>query len=172
MARNILILTILLFFIPACTTQPDPLEQTQIAIAQIETAHADLVRWATQTAAAQPTITPTITQTPTITLTPSPTFTPTPTVTQTVPPPQGTQTAIAGLTAPKGDGVYLVGVDIQIGTWQSNGEDGENCYWVRRKYDAIALDEYSGPPGVSITIQSVDYEVEFRGCGTWEYVGP
>lgn len=172
MTRKILCLSVLLTFLSACAAQPDQSQQTQTAVAQIETAHADLVRWATQTEEAKPTLTPTITQTPTITLTPLPTYTPVPTATQTVPPAQTTQTAIAGLTAPKGDGVYLVGVDIQLGTWQSSGGDGEDCYWVRRKYDAIALQEYSGPPGVSVTLQAVDYEVEFRGCGTWEYVEP
>ena len=171
MNRYPLILIVALLF-SACVAQPDPSLQTQTAAAQVATAHADLVRWATQTAEAKPTITPTATQTSTITLTPLPTYTPLPTATSTVPPAESTETAIAELTAPKSDGVYLVGVDIQLGTWQSSGGDGDDCYWVRRKYDAIVLGEYSGPPGVSMTIQPRDYQVEFRGCGTWEYVGP
>ncbi|MBN2499493.1 MAG: hypothetical protein JXB38_01925 [Anaerolineales bacterium] len=167
-----MLFVILLLLISACATQPEPAQQTQTAVAEVATAHADLVRWATETEEAKPTITPTATHTPTVTLTPLPTYTPQPTITNTVPPAESTETAIAGLTAPKGDGVYLVGVDIQLGTWQSSGEDGDACYWVRRKYDAIVLGEYSGPPGVSMTIQPEDYQVEFRGCGTWEYVVP
>lgn len=89
------------------------------------------------------------------------------------------ETAVAiayeSLTSPKVDGVYRVGVEIARGEWQSHVEgddEGQRCYWVRRKYDAIAREEFLGEPGGRVNIQVGDYEVEFQGCGVWEYIEP
>lgn len=73
------------------------------------------------------------------------------------------------LTAPHDDGLYLVGVDIASGKWISAAGPDRLCYWVRRKYDGIILQNYYGPDGGVIVIQPGDYEVEFAGCGIWEY---
>jgi len=75
------------------------------------------------------------------------------------------------LTAPKGDGAYLVGVEIAPGLWRSEAGQEEGCYWVRRKYDGIIQEQYLGPSGVTVQVRPDDYEIEFSGCGTWEYQG-
>jgi hypothetical protein len=100
------------------------------------------------------------------------TLTPTaiPTVTKTLSSDQLTQTVVV-LTAPKEDGVYLVGVEIMRGTWRATGNGGQSCYWVRRKYDGIVFENYYGSAETSITIQDMDFEVEFQNCGTWVYIG-
>jgi len=82
-----------------------------------------------------------------------------------------TQTA-AALTASRGDGIYLVGVDIALGEWQSTPGPGESCFWFRRKASGVILGSYYGAPGSAMRIQPVDYEVEMTGCGTWTYLGP
>ena len=74
------------------------------------------------------------------------------------------------LTAPKSDGVYLVGHEIALGAWQSDAEAGEECYWVRRKYDAIVRGEFYGKAGGVMQIVEGDYEVEMHGCGVWTYL--
>jgi hypothetical protein len=75
------------------------------------------------------------------------------------------------LTKPHADGIYQVGVQIAIGTWRSVAATGDTCYWVLRKYDGIVLEDYLGPPGGEIQISDDDFEVEFNGCGMWEYLG-
>lgn len=76
------------------------------------------------------------------------------------------------LTKPHTDGIYQVGVQIATGTWRSVASTSDSCYWVRRKYDGIVLEDYLGPPGGEIQILDGDFEVEFNGCGIWEYLGP
>ncbi len=76
------------------------------------------------------------------------------------------------LTKPHADGIYQVGAQIATGTWRSVGAAGDSCYWVRRKYDGIVLEDYLGPTGGEIQISDGDFEVEFNGCGIWEYLGP
>jgi hypothetical protein len=76
-------------------------------------------------------------------------------------------------TDPHGDGVYLVGVTIAPGRWRS-GPDQEqdgSCYWARRKYDGILLENHYEPGGSEVLILPTDYEVEFDGCGMWDYLG-
>lgn len=74
----------------------------------------------------------------------------------------------ARLRSPKGDGFYTVGVEIAAGTWESQGT-GSLCYWARLAADQDILDNHFGNAGGRITIRSSDVEVEFDGCGTWEY---
>jgi 4-amino-4-deoxy-L-arabinose transferase-like glycosyltransferase len=76
------------------------------------------------------------------------------------------------LTKPHPDGIYQVGAQIATGAWRSVGATSDSCYWVRRKYDGIVLEDYLGPPGGKIQISDGDFEVEFNGCGVWEYLGP
>lgn len=71
---------------------------------------------------------------------------------------------------PKGDGFYTVGVEIAAGRWESTG-DSNDCYWARLDGRQNILNNHFGNAGGSITISPSDYEVQFDGCGTWEYVG-
>jgi hypothetical protein len=72
-------------------------------------------------------------------------------------------------TAPFGDGMYLVGVDIAPGTWRSEGSS--SCYWER-------LSGFGGDPGEIIanglsddpqivTIGASDAGFESTDCGMW-----
>lgn len=76
------------------------------------------------------------------------------------------------LTAPFGDGTYIVGTDIAAGTWQAPG--GDACYWQRLSsfsgsLDAIiANDNPSGP--VVVTIAPNDLGFSSDGCGVWSPV--
>jgi hypothetical protein len=116
----------------------------------------------TPTPSQTPTITPTPTETPTPTNTP--TATPTPDLAKTA-----TVEAFGVQAAPKRDGFYLVGVDIAPGKWHSTGT-GSGCYWARLDANQDLLGNNFGSAGGTVTIRPTDYEVEFNGCGTWEYV--
>jgi hypothetical protein len=116
----------------------------------------------TPTPTRTPTITPTPTETPTPTSTPTPT--PTPDLAKTA-----TVEAFGVQAAPKRDGFYTVGVDIVPGKWHSTGT-GTACYWARLDSGQDLLDNHFGYAGGTVTIRPTDYEVEFDGCGTWEYV--
>jgi hypothetical protein len=103
----------------------------------------------------------------------------TPTTTEEIPPtpedtpaPTDTATPEPDPTAVKGDGIYTVGIDIASGEWRSEDGSGQNCYWVRRKYDGVILASYFGQQGATMRIEDVDYEVEMEGCGEWAYIGP
>lgn len=76
---------------------------------------------------------------------------------------------IASNTFP-GDGLYLVGVDVQPGTYRSEG--GANCYWARLNAtgDDI-LDNYYGAGATVLTIQPGDGVVEVSGCAPFTLVG-
>ena len=72
---------------------------------------------------------------------------------------------------PKGDGFYTVGIEIATGRWRSTGT-GSGCYWARLDGNQNTRANHFGNAGGTVTIQATDYEVEFNGCGTWEYQGP
>jgi hypothetical protein len=74
-------------------------------------------------------------------------------------------------TDPKRDGFYTVGVEIAPGRWRSTGA-GAGCYWARLDQYQDTFDNYYGHAGGDVTILASDYEVLFKGCGTWEYVRP
>jgi hypothetical protein len=103
------------------------------------------------------------TQTPIPTNTPKPTNTPRPTPTPTDTPTPETP------ESPKSDGFYTVGDEIAAGKWHSTGA-GIDCYWARLDDQQEILDNHFGIAGGTVTILETDYEVEFTGCGTWEYV--
>jgi len=109
------------------------------------------------------TLTPTITNTPTITL--MPTITNTPTITPTNVP------TIDPLTMPHGDGFYLVNVDIAPGVWRSQGT-GDNCYWAVTTKTGGIIDNHFGMAGGTAYISPSGFQVEFKRCGTWIYLGP
>jgi hypothetical protein len=76
-------------------------------------------------------------------------------------------------TGPHGDGVYQVGVTIAPGRWRSTPNQGQDgyCYWARRKYDGILLENHYRMGGTEVHISPTDYEVEFDGCGVCVYMG-
>jgi TolA-binding protein len=77
----------------------------------------------------------------------------------------GVQQQIADNTIP-GDGTFVVGKDIQPGTYKSEGQD--SCYWARLAGlgggldDIIANDNTSGP--VTIEVSPGDRALELSGC--------
>ena len=113
----------------------------------------------------EPTDTPEPTNTPKPTSPPGPTDTPEPTNT-----PEPTATPIPETPdSPKSDGFYTVGEEIAPGKWHSTGT-GTSCYWERLDANQNTLGNHFGMAGGTITILETDYEVQFKGCGTWEYV--
>ena len=80
------------------------------------------------------------------------------------------------LQAPFGDGVYMVGLDIQPGLWRSSGSETSSCYWARLKNltgsdDILANDGGAGQRVVEILASDVAFESS--RCGTWSPVtGP
>lgn len=120
----------------------------------------------------------TVTATPstvikTVTATPAPvTVTADPT-TVTAPPVSVTATvteAAAGPSATIKNGINLVGVDVQPGTYRS---DGANCYWARLSGTNGTLDDIianSNGPTV-VTIDPSDVAFESRYCAPWTQVG-
>lgn len=131
--------------------------------ADTQTPHVVVV---TATRTATPRFTATESFTPTITYTPSLT----PNVEQTnTARLEATQTA--RLTANRGSGFYLVGVDIAPGTWRS--EAGySNCYWSRNNATGGINGNHFGNSGGTVHVRASDYEIEFDGCGQWTYLGP
>jgi hypothetical protein len=138
----------------------------------------------TVTLTATPVSSPTSTNTPLPTDTPMPTNTPAPTNTALptnppsptpIPSPTPDLPATATLQAfgelgmPKGDGFYQVALSILPGKWRSNGS-GDGCYWARLDANQELLNNHFGSAGGTVTILPTDYEVEFNGCGMWEYV--
>jgi hypothetical protein len=118
-----------------------------------------------------PTATPLLTDTPSAppTTTPKPSVTPRPTNT-----PDVTLTAIAGeilaRRVSRGDGFYLVNVDISPGTWRS--ESGyDQCYWERNNRQGDILGNHFGLSGGVMTIRVSDFQVHMQGCGVWVYLG-
>lgn len=109
-----------------------------------------------------PTATPLLTSTPTRppTATTRPTVTPSPTYT-----PDATLEAIAeeilARRASRGDGFYLVGVDISPGTWRS--ESGyDQCYWERNNRQGDILGNHFGLSGGVMTIRGSDFQVHLH----------
>ena len=73
------------------------------------------------------------------------------------------------LTTSKGDGFYLVGIDIMPGRWESTStRDG--CYWAKYDRDNELLGNHFGVGGGTVTVLEDDFQVEFDGCGEFEYV--
>jgi hypothetical protein len=114
------------------------------------------------------------TETPTPLFTPTITYTPTDTPTATLTP-NATQTAEAilqeKLIAKKGDGFYLVGIDIAPGVWRSTGTN-DNCYWAVTDKTGDIISNHFGMAGGTAYIPATGYQIEFDDCGTWEYLGP
>jgi len=68
------------------------------------------------------------------------------------------------------DGTYLVGTDIEPGTYASPGPtDGNRCYWKRvgGPDDAILDNALSSKPQL-VTIESSDKAFKTSGCQPWQ----
>jgi hypothetical protein len=121
------------------------------------------------------TVTATITATTKVTATATATATVEKRVTITPPAPTATRTKTVRLPPPppgaviRGDGIWLVGSDIQPGTYRN--ENGGQCYWARLSGtsgtfgDIIANGNSSGQ--VVVTISPSDKAFETQRCGTW-----
>lgn len=115
------------------------------------------------------------TVTETVTATPAPvTVTADPT-TVTAPPVSVTATATvteaaAGPTATIKNGINLVGVDVQPGTYRS---DNDNCYWARLSATNGTLDDIlaNSNGATVVTINPSDHAFESRYCAPWTQVG-
>lgn len=73
------------------------------------------------------------------------------------------------LLAPKNNGVYLVGVDIMPGRWETTGSS-EYCHWQRTSAEGATLDTHYGASGGTITVQATDYVIQLFSCGDLIYV--
>jgi len=76
-------------------------------------------------------------------------------------------------TSIPGDGTYIIGTDIQPGTYRTSGpaSDGDNCYWERDKDlngtvdSIIANNNSSGPQTVHISATDAAFQTD--GCAGW-----
>ena len=71
-----------------------------------------------------------------------------------------------------GPGVFLVGSEVQAGTYAIEGNIS-NCYWERQNPAGGIIDNYFtlGAARVEVTIQASDYGFHSTGCGIWTKVG-
>lgn len=73
-----------------------------------------------------------------------------------------------------GDGTFLVGTDIEVGTYRGNSSHGDNCMWERLSgmggtfEDSIAFDNPTGP--AIVTIKKTDKAFKSDGCGDWKKI--
>ena len=68
-----------------------------------------------------------------------------------------------------GDGIYIVGTDIQPGTYKSSGQTG--CYWERMAdftggSNTILANDNTDTSAI-VTIAATDKGFDAKGCGTW-----
>lgn len=155
------LITVLLITIACASSTPavPTLDINKMSTNVVQTALAQI----TQTAMAAPTSTfvltntalPINTQGPSIT--PAPTNTPAPTIDST--------------RANKGNGFYLVNVDIAPGVWRSTGSS-DGCYWAVTSSTNDILNNHFGMSGGTAYIDPAGFQVEFNGCGTWEFLSP
>jgi uncharacterized protein YlxW (UPF0749 family) len=68
-----------------------------------------------------------------------------------------------------GDGVYIVGKDIQAGQYKSAG--GAACYWARQDTSGGTIDNYIGSGPAVVTVRRSDTTLEVSGCEPFTKVG-
>lgn len=164
---------------PAAT--PTPLVQTvEVEVTRLAEVTRDVVRTVqvTQLVTAEVTrlvevpvpvtVTPTPTPLFTPTITPTPTNTPLPTKTPNKAL-TATASALAALRSPKGDGFYLVGVDIAPGVWRSTA-GSDNCYWETTRANGNIIRNHFGTSGGTAYVGPSDFQVRFKNCGRWEWL--
>jgi hypothetical protein len=87
----------------------------------------------------------------------------------------GGGSSTSGATTIPGDGTFLVGTDIQAGTYHADASPSGNCYWERDSdlngnlNSIISNDNSSGP--VVVQIGSSDAAFNDSGCGTFTKTG-
>ncbi|MFB8386794.1 hypothetical protein ACFC3F_06600 [Microbacterium sp. NPDC055910] len=72
-----------------------------------------------------------------------------------------------------GAGVYVVGQDVQPGTYQASGSI-KNCYWARLDSAGNTIDNNFIPAAtqVQLTVATSDYSLDIQGgCGEWVRIG-
>lgn len=104
-------------------------------------------------------VTTTYTKTPEYTPTITPTYTPKPTETPTISP----------LYLTKGDGFFLIGIDIAPGIWRSSGTQ-DNCYWSVTSESGDIIDNHFGMSGGTAFLPDSGFQVQFEDCGNWEFL--
>lgn len=161
------LLTILAF--SSCAPKP---EEIASIVNQTLTANPTSTAYSTYTP--YPTLTPVNTYTPiykvvTATNTPTPKYTATETNTPTITP--TTTPTIDPLKKARGNGFYLIGVDIAPGVWRSNG-NGDDCYWSVTRGNGDIIDNHFGMAGGTAYLPSSGFQVQFEDCGTWEWLSP
>ena len=89
-------------------------------------------------------------------------------MTVTTKPPAVTVTAEPAAPAEAfGDGTFIVGKDVQPGTYQASGT-GNDCYWARLDKTGGIIDNDFGTVA---TIQDGDFTFKSNRCGSWTKVG-
>ncbi len=68
-----------------------------------------------------------------------------------------------------GDGVYIVGQDIQPGTYKSSG--GELCYWARHNKANEILDNHAAASATVVVVLPSDFSLEVKGCADYIKAG-
>lgn len=173
----------LVFVISACApaTAPAPVVQTvEVEVTRV----AEITREVVQTVQVTKLVTAEVTrlvEVPvpvTVTPTPTPLYTPTNTpIPSATPLPSKTPNkaltvtanALAALRSPKGDGFYLVGVDIAPGVWRSTA-GSDNCYWETSKANGNIIRNHFGASGGTAFVGPGDFQVQFKNCGRWEWL--
>ena len=153
--KRLLSALLALFILTACAPSA---QSIQTAVAETQTTWTKVP---TQTA--YPTYTPPPTVYVTKIVIVTPTFTATPEFTPTA--------TLDPLFQPKGDGFYLVGVDIAPGIWRSTGT-GSKCYWEVTEKNGDIVDNNFGMSGGTAYIPASAFQVQFEKCGDWVYMGP
>jgi hypothetical protein len=69
-------------------------------------------------------------------------------------------------TAPKKDGVYIIGLNMAPGRWRSNGA-GSRCYWAKATSAQELTDNHYGAASVIVEIAPTDFQFSAHGCGVW-----
>ena len=86
-----------------------------------------------------------------------------------------TMTAAAPAPADTGikDGTYLVGSEIAVGIYQSNGDRTTHCYAETKDKAGNPLEMEMGDAGESVIIRIMSGAYTFRSvdCVTWKKVG-
>lgn len=81
----------------------------------------------------------------------------------------------AGAGAPLatfGPGSYIIGKDVAVGTYHSEGsdKDGVDCYWQRDGADGTPVANHASKDPVTVTIASTDTAFHTEGCKPWSKV--
>jgi hypothetical protein len=71
----------------------------------------------------------------------------------------------------KGDGFYVVNMDIAPGIWRSTGT-GDDCYWEVTQANGDIIDNHFGMSGGTVYITPTAFQVQFEDCGEWVFFSP